>query len=81
MVGEADIRLYLDRFDKKYWATYKVCSACQIASEPELGPKQLTVTMSASCLSLQPCWPVFSWLYAPCQPSPILYASAWHASD
>ena len=24
MVGEADIRLYLDRFDKKYWATYKV---------------------------------------------------------
>ena len=23
MVGEQDLRVYLDKFDRKYWATYK----------------------------------------------------------
>ena len=29
MVGEQDIRKYLDKFDKKYWATYKVLDILQ----------------------------------------------------
>ena len=29
MVGEKDLRLYLDRWDKKYWATYKVLDILQ----------------------------------------------------
>ena len=29
MVGEADLRVYLDRWDRKYWATYKVLDILQ----------------------------------------------------
>ena len=29
MIGEKDLRLYLDRWDKKYWATYKVLDVLQ----------------------------------------------------
>ena len=29
MVGEADLRVYLDKWDKKYWATYKVLDILQ----------------------------------------------------
>ena len=29
MVGEHDLRKYLDKFDKKYWATYKVLDILQ----------------------------------------------------
>lgn len=32
MVGEKDLRLYLDRWDKKYWATYKVLDILQKVS-------------------------------------------------
>ena len=29
MIGEDDLRVYLDKFDKKYWATYKVLDILQ----------------------------------------------------
>lgn len=29
MVSESDLRVYLDQFDKKYWATYKVLDILQ----------------------------------------------------
>lgn len=29
MVGEHDLRVYLDKWDKKYWATYKVLDILQ----------------------------------------------------
>ena len=29
MIGEDDLRKYLDKFDKKYWATYKVLDILQ----------------------------------------------------
>lgn len=29
MVAERDLRVYLDRFDNKYWATYKVLDILQ----------------------------------------------------
>lgn len=29
MVGEKDLRIYLEKFDKKYWATYKVLDILQ----------------------------------------------------
>ena len=29
MVGEKDLRVYLDKFDRKYWATYKVLDILQ----------------------------------------------------
>lgn len=29
MIGENDLRVYLDKFDKKYWATYKVLDILQ----------------------------------------------------
>ena len=29
MVGEQDLRVYLDKFDRKYWATYKVLDILQ----------------------------------------------------
>lgn len=29
MVGAADLRVYLDKFDRKYWATYKVLDILQ----------------------------------------------------
>ena len=28
-VGESDIRVYLDKWDKKYWTTYKVLDILQ----------------------------------------------------
>jgi len=29
MIGENDLRVYLDKFDKKYWASYKVLDILQ----------------------------------------------------
>jgi len=29
MISEDDLRVYLDKFDKKYWATYKVLDILQ----------------------------------------------------
>ena len=29
MIGEHDLRVYLDKWDKKYWATYKVLDILQ----------------------------------------------------
>ena len=29
MIGENDLRVYLDKWDKKYWATYKVLDILQ----------------------------------------------------
>lgn len=29
MVGEEALRVYLDKFDRKYWATYKVLDILQ----------------------------------------------------
>lgn len=29
MVGEKDLRVYLDKWDRKYWATYKVLDILQ----------------------------------------------------
>ena len=29
MISENDLRTYLDKFDKKYWATYKVLDILQ----------------------------------------------------
>ena len=29
MIGESDLRVYLDKWDKKYWATYKVLDILQ----------------------------------------------------
>ena len=33
MVGEKNLRTYLDKFDRKYWATYKVLDILQKVSK------------------------------------------------
>ena len=39
MVGEKDLRRYLDKWDKQYWATYKVLDILQ-----KVGPWQQMLT-------------------------------------
>ena len=34
MVGEQDLAVYLSKFDKKYWLTYKVLDILQKVSHP-----------------------------------------------
>ena len=36
MVGEKNLRTYLDKFDRKYWATYKVLDILQKVSKASL---------------------------------------------
>ena len=38
MVGEQDLAVYLSKFDKKYWLTYKVLDILQKVAYPSLQP-------------------------------------------
>ena len=70
MVGEKNLRTYLDKFDRKYWATYKVLDILQKvsrASSPLCTPaacrrsslccpgRSLTSRHLAGVLPIQPC--------------------------
>ena len=41
MVGEKNLRTYLDKFDRKYWATYKVLDILQKVSKASFAPRAL----------------------------------------
>ena len=54
MIGEDDLRTYLDKFDKKYWATYKVLDILQ---------KVFYRSVPSGCcfVGVMPVWQLFPW--------------------
>lgn len=48
MVGEATLRKYLDRFDRKYWSTYKVLDILQKVFYRSNPAREAFVEMCAS---------------------------------
>ena len=68
MISESDLRVYLDKWDKKYWATYKVLDILQkvfYRSPPQsIGYIAKTETQVRTLFTLWVCltftkWPFF----------------------
>ena len=59
MVEEADLRTYLDKWDKKYWATYKACNPAGCMHPP-----------LAACSSCKPPAPCLQGATQPDAPQP-----------
>ena len=54
MVGEQDLAVYLSKFDKKYWLTYKVLDILQKVAYPPLRNSHPTATVFCIDMPVDP---------------------------
>ena len=71
MVGEQDLAVYLSKFDKKYWLTYKVLDILQKVSNQRYcmlnSVREARNVVIVACLADRSFLPNLAWLCAVCE--------------